>query len=291
MSQTQTTPVGSKRKAVLMGAAVVAVIAGAYFIYETLNYVNTDNAQIQAPTVMLAAKVPGYVTKVNITDNQKVKSGDVLVEIDDRDYENTLTQIQNEMGSVAARANDAATNYHRIADLYKKGVVSQQQYDTATATNNEMKRKLEAVQAQVAQAKLNLEHTKIIAPADGIIAKKSVEPGMLAAIGVPMIGFVSNEERWVVANFKETEIADIHVGKDVEVKVDAIPGQKYHGKVESMSGATGATFTLLPPDNATGNFTKVVQRVPVRIKLDQLKEADIDDLKAGLSALVSVHIH
>ena len=106
-----------------------------------------------------------------------------------------------------------------------------------------------------------------------------------------MIGFVSSESRWVTANFKETEISDVIVGHKVSVTVDAIPSKKFEGEVESISSATGSTFTLLPPDNATGNFTKVVQRVPVRIKLKNLTPQDIDLLHAGLSAMVKVSIH
>jgi membrane fusion protein (multidrug efflux system) len=142
--------------------------------------------------------------------------------------------------------------------------------------------------AQVAQAELNLENTKIKAPSDGFIAKKSVEVGQLAAAGVPLIGFVDAGERWVTANFKETEISDIHPGNRVWVDVDAISGKTFTGKVESLSSATGATFALLPPDNATGNFTKVVQRVPVRIHLENLTPEDVEMLRAGLSADVKV---
>jgi membrane fusion protein (multidrug efflux system) len=148
--------------------------------------------------------------------------------------------------------------------------------------------KYQGVQAQVDQAKLNLENTKIRAPVDGAIAKKSLELGQLAAPGVPLIGFVGDSERWVIANFKETEIEGVKAGSPVSVDVDAIGGKTYKGTVTSLSAATGATFTLLPPDNATGNFTKVVQRVPVKIKLENLTADDLELLRAGLSAYVKV---
>ena len=123
---------------------------------------------------------------------------------------------------------------------------------------------------------------------DGFIAKKSVEIGQLIAPGIPLIGFVGAEERWVIANFKETEIDKIHVGNEAHVDVDAIPQKTFKGKVVSLSAATGATFSLLPPDNATGNFTKVVQRIPVKIALENLSDQDIAELRAGLSAEVKV---
>ncbi len=281
---------GDKRKRVLIGLATFVVIGGAYFVYNSLYFVTTDNAQVQAKTVMLATRVPGYVTKVNVIENQKVKTGEILAEIDHRDYENNAVQIENEMASLEARVQDAERNDHRLTELYKKGAISHQQSDTADATAHELSRKLKAMQRQVDQAKLNLEYTNIRAPSDGVIARKSVEVGMLAAVGTPLFGFVSSDERWVVANFKETEMQHLRPGETVEVSIDAIPGKIFQGKVQSKSAATGSTFTLLPPDNATGNFTKVVQRVPVRIGLDGLSPAEIDELQAGLSAYVKVRI-
>jgi membrane fusion protein (multidrug efflux system) len=147
------------------------------------------------------------------------------------------------------------------------------------------------VSAQLNQANLNIENTKIKAPVDGFIARKSVEIGQLATPGVPLIGFVSSTERWVIANFKETDLDDVKVGAKVDIEVDAVGGKSFRGEVESLSAATGATFALLPPDNATGNFTKVVQRVPVRIKITGVTPEDIERLRAGLSAVVKVHKH
>ena len=278
----------NKKKKIIVGVSTLLGLILVYFLYEHIMFATTDNAQVQARTVMLAAKVAGYVSKVNVEENQKVKAGDVLVEIEARDYQNAFHQISNEMEGVQARKNDAEKNFRRISDLFKQGAVSQQQLDNAQASYNEVLHKYEALQAQVAQAQLSLDYTKIKAPSDGVIARKSVEAGMLAPVGTPLLGFVSSEERWVVANFKETELKDIQIGHKVEIKIDALPGKHYEGHVESLSPATGATFTLLPPDNATGNFTKVVQRIPVKIVFDGLKPEDIDSLQAGLSAEVKV---
>jgi membrane fusion protein (multidrug efflux system) len=271
----------------IVGAVVAVVII--YFLYEHIRYVETDNAQIDAHAVMLAAKVGGYIAKVNINEGQQVKKGDVLVEIDDRDYQAQLQQAQANLVSVEARMTEAEKNYHRLTDLYRQGGVSQQQFDSSTSVFSETKAQHDSSQAQVQMATLNLSFTKIIAPSDGYIAKRSVEVGQLAAPGVPLIGFVSNEERWVTANFKETEIEDVKAGAKVHVSVDAIGSRDFDGVVESISSATGATFTLIPPDNATGNFTKVVQRVPVRIRLENIGAREIELLRAGLSAVVKVH--
>jgi membrane fusion protein (multidrug efflux system) len=229
--------------------------------------------------------------KVNVVEGQKVKKGDVLVEIDPRDFENTIKQVSGDLSSLEARRRDAERQFRRISELYSKEAVSQQQYDQASAAYSEVRAKHEAVAAQVAQAQINLENAKILAPSDGFIAKKSAEVGQLAAPGVPLVGFVDAGSRWVTANFKETEIEDIRVGAQVDIDVDAIDSKSFHGTVESISSATGATFTLLPPDNATGNFTKVVQRVPVRVRIDGISENDVEKLRAGLSAYVKVHKH
>lgn len=281
----------NKKKKILLGVGVVVVLIVGYLTYEHMAYVTTDNAQIFGHSVMLAPKVPGYVVSVNVVEGQKVTKGDALVEIDQRDYENNLKQAKGELSSVEARRKDAERNYRRLVDLYSKGAVSQQQFDTASAQYNDVKAKYDAIASQVSQAELNLANTKITAPANGFIAKKSVEVGQLATPGVPLIGFVDSGERWVIANFKETEVEGIRLDAKVDIEVDAITGKTFEGKVESISSATGATFTLLPPDNATGNFTKVVQRVPVKIKLENVTPEEIEKLRTGLSAFIKVHKH
>jgi membrane fusion protein (multidrug efflux system) len=278
-----------KKKKILAIAAVVVTLVIGYFTYEHLSYVTTDNAQIFGHSLMMAPKVPGYITAVNVVEGQKVKKGDLLIQIDERDYENNLKQAKGELASTEARRRDAERNYRRLVDLLSKGAVSQQQFDTSTAQYNDVKAKYDAIASQVAQAELNLSNTKIIAPLDGFIAKKSAEVGQLAAAGVPLLGFIDAGERWIIANFKETEIEGIKIDAEVEIEVDAISGEHFQGKVESISSATGATFTLLPPDNATGNFTKVVQRVPVKIKFVNLTPEQVVKLRTGLSAQIKVH--
>ncbi len=280
----------SNKKNKIIGAAItVGVLLAGYLTYEHFAYVTTDNAQIFGHSVMLAPKVSGFVTSVNVVEGQKVQKDEVLVTIDPRDYDNNIKQVKGDLGSIEARVRDAEKNYRRQVDLLAKGVVSQQQFDTAAAQYNDVKAKYSAIASQVSQAELNLAYAKITAPSDGFIAKKSVEVGQLATPGVPLLGFVDSGERWVIANFKETEVEGITLGAKVEIEVDAISGKTYTGKVESISSATGATFTLLPPDNATGNFTKVVQRIPVKIVFENITEEDIVKLRTGLSAFIKVH--
>jgi membrane fusion protein (multidrug efflux system) len=281
----------TKKQKILSGVGVVAALVVVYMVYEHFMYVTTDNAQVEAHSVMIAAKVGGYIKEVHITEGMKVKKGDLLFEIDDRDYQNTLRQIKGELSSLEAQKRDLDRNQKRLSELFSKGVVSQQQNDASSTAATGARAKYEAIAAQVSQAELNLENTKIRAPSDGYIAKRSVEVGQLAAPGVPMVGFVDGGERWVTANFKETEIEGVEPGKKVDITIDALSGKNFSGEVESISSATGATFTLLPPDNATGNFTKVVQRVPVKIKILNVTPEEVNLLKAGLSAYVKVHKH
>lgn len=281
----------NKKKKIISLIGGLAVLIAIYFGYQELMYVKTDNAQVEAPTVILAAKIPGYIREVKVSEGQKVKKGDVLVQIDSRDYQSLADSAKSEMLSLEARKSDAEKNYRRIKDLYSQSVVSSQQYDTATANYNEIRAKYDAASAKLVQAELNLENTQVKAPSDGIVARTSAEIGQLASPGSPLVGFVSSENRWVAANFKETDISHVQIGKKVDIEIDALSGRSFEGEVESISSATGATFTLLPPDNATGNFTKVVQRVPVRIRFLNMTGADFEKIQAGLSALVKVHIH
>ena len=248
----------------------------------------SDNAQVDGHFLMLSPKVTGFIKKVNVVEGQKVKEGDLLIEIDQRDFQYILEQMQGELVSKQAIKDDAEKNAQRMTTLFSNGAVSQQQRDAARTAMMESKANFDAINAKVEQAKLNLENTIIKAPIDGFIAKKSAEESQLASIGTPLLGFVGGKQRWVVANLKETQIEFIHAGAKAEVYVDAYPNKSFHGIVESVSSATGALFSLLPPDNATGNFTKVVQRIPVHILLQDLTEQDIELLRLGLSAEVKI---
>jgi membrane fusion protein (multidrug efflux system) len=146
---------------------------------------------------------------------------------------------------------------------------------------------LAAAQAAVDNARLQLSYSVIVAPTDGLIAKRSAEPGALVQVGQNLLSIVPEKKVWVTANLKETQLAHVAVGDEVEFTVDAYPGRVFHGKVESLSPATGARFALLPPDNATGNFTKVVQRVPVRIAVDPNTDPSAP-LRPGMSVDVTI---
>lgn len=280
----------SKKKILAIVGAVVVAVSG-YVGYTSYMYVSTDNATVGGKATFLSARVGGLIVEAHVDENQSVKAGQVIAKIRPFEYENLLSQAESERAALAAQVKGAERSYHRMQTLLKQGAAPREKFDAIEAEYNALKGRLSAAEAQVSQARQNLEDTTIKAPSDGKIARKSFEVGMMASPGQPLVGFVEGQDRWVTANFKETEMKDLVPGKKAEVEVDAIPGRKFEGVVESISPSTGATFSLLPPDNATGNFTKVVQRVPVRIKLVNLSEGDVNLLQAGLSSEVSVKLH
>ncbi|HEV7837508.1 MAG TPA: HlyD family secretion protein [Gemmatimonadaceae bacterium] len=309
----------------------------------------TDNAQVDGHIVPVLAKVGGYVNTVNVSENDRVKAGQLLVQLDDADYRVRLQQAQADLaaaeatgggggfsgqaqsqvqsaagqraaldaqiGAARANANRADLDLARARELADKQIISRQQLDAAQAMSAVAHANLLAAERQaaaaggtvntaeagvrvanartlaaranVANSQLQLDYTRITAPASGEVSRKQVEVGQLVAPGQPLMSIVADTGVWVTANFKETQLATIRPGQPVEFEIDAYGGCVGEGKVASVSGATGAKFALLPPDNATGNFTKVVQRVPVRIAVTK-PCAGNRPLRPGLSAVVHI---
>src|SRR5205823_14811739 len=209
-------------------------------------------------------------------------------------------QAEAAVSQAQGKALKATSDLARIEPLAVQQVVSEQQLDAARAAAAAAQAQLAATQAALVgadarvaaaraardQAALQLSYTRIIAPSNGVVSKKAVELGQLVQAGQPLMSVVPLDDVWVTANLKETESADATPGDAVDITVDAYPGRHVAGHVESLSPATGAKFSLLPPDNATGNFTKVVQRVPVRLRLDG-KNDPAQPLRTGLSVVLT----
>lgn len=212
---------------------------------------------------------------------------------------------------IEAELANAKNRHSRTKDLIEKNYASQQAADdTLTQTASlqaalqQARAKLEKAmaapskineradvlraQAEIAQAKLDLAHTKITAARDGLISNMSITAGSLITPGVPLFALIASNSFHVDANFKETELPGIHPGQTVEIEIDMYPGQVFHGKVDSLSGGTGSAFSLLPPQNATGNWVKIAQRVPVKIVFDPSKQTP--PLRIGATATVQVHL-
>ena len=286
------------------------------------SHVSTDNAQVDGHIIPVLPKVGGYVNEVRIQENQMVRAGDTLVVLDDRDLRARLAQTEADLAAILAtvssrtrvgqaeaavaqaqaNATKAQSDLARIEPLATQNVVSQQQLDAARAAATAATAQLASAQsalvgadARVAaaraardQAALQLSYTRIITPAAGVVSKKSVEIGQLVQPGQPLMTVVPLDDVWVTANLKETETADVNAGDLADITVDAYKGRHFTGHVESLSPATGAKFSLLPPDNATGNFTKVVQRIPVRIRLDSAVVDPAHPLRPGMSVVATI---
>ena len=378
---------------VLIVAVVLALLVGGFFLWRYMGtYESTDDAQVDGHLNALSTRVSGYVTEVDVTDNQQVEKGQRLVQIDPRDYQvaverakadlanaeaaaqasnlnvpvqdvNSTTQVSASEADVAgaqaaiaaaqkradaaraqlqaAEANStrAQADLVRYRALVAKDEVSQQIYDqsdaaakanaaavesaragVAAAEQQVMQAQSRIAQAQAAlayshtgpqqvevsrararaaaaevqqkkaaldQAELNVQYCTLLAPVSGVVSK-NVEVGMNVEPGQTLVSIVPLDDIWITANFKETELASMRPGQRVTISVDAF-SREYNGKVDSIAGASGARFSLLPPENATGNYVKVVQRVPVKIVLDPGENKD-HLLRLGMSVVPKVYV-
>ena len=385
----------SRRRGIVVAVVVVLVLVSAGLWWRSTFSEDTDDAQINGHLIQVSARIAGQVAKVDVDENQVVKRGDLIAELDPSDYQVAVENAQAALASAQANAAAAqvnvpiitvntgsnlssagadvsgthagvgqaqrqleaaharvaqaeANNVKAQADLerYKplvaKDVISKQQFAAAVAAADAAKAsvadahateqaagdgvrvarehesqaqamlkyaqtgpqqvvaqdarakqalaQVQQAQAQLDQAKLNLSYTKIVAPAAGIITRKSVEINQNVSVGQNLLTLVSLEDLWVTANFKETQLKHMAAGQLVEISVDST-GKTYHGRMTQIGGATGSVLSLFPPENATGNYVKVVQRVPVRIDFTDLKNEDPNHLlRPGLSVEPKVRV-
>jgi membrane fusion protein, multidrug efflux system len=200
-------------------------------------------------------------------------------------------EVQQTEAEVASRVLGTEQARQRVAEVSGTLSRAESQQQTVSVKAAELARAealLKSAQADLAVAELNLEHTIVRAPIDGVVAKRGVEVGQIVQNGQPLLALVPLNDVWIVANFKETQLTKIRPGQKASVRVDTFPGVVFEGTVNSISAGTGSRFSLLPPENATGNWVKVVQRVPVKILLDAKSVGNPQPLRAGMSAYVTV---
>jgi membrane fusion protein (multidrug efflux system) len=396
----------SGRWRVIAIAVVVLVLVAGIVWWRARGRESTDDAQIDGHITQISARVGGPVIKVNVTNNLAVKAGDLLVQIDQREYEIAVQKAKAELADAqanaaaartgvpiaqvetrsgvstasggvqeaeaavagseqqveAARSNlvaaqarlrereatatKAARDVERFRGLVQKDEISQQQFDAAVSQADAARAAADAAksdvaaaqttiavaeqrtrqlrgtaaqaranlasaqtapqqlkvteakaaaaeahvqqaQAALAQAELNLQHACLKAPTDGVVSRKTVEVGQVIQSGQPLMALVDLLDVWVTANFKETQLKSMHPGQAATVEVDALGGREFKGHIDSIAAATGAKFSLLPPENATGNYVKVVQRIPVKIVLEPGQDPD-HRLRPGMSVTPTV---
>jgi membrane fusion protein, multidrug efflux system len=330
---------------IAFGALAIAALSGAAWYgwdYWTIGrfLVSTDDAYVKADNTTIAPKVSGYLSAVLVGDNERVKAGQVLARIDERDFKVALNQAKADVEAARAAVASkhaqldvqqavieaaqatldvdtatqtfAAQENKRYTDLATTGYGSVQNAQQAQSRNASTqaavqrdianlasaRKQVELLKAEIAQAvaatarteaieqqaELNLGYTTILSPIDGVVGNRTLRVGQYVQAGTQLMSLVPASGAYVVANFKETQLTDVRKGQKADISVDMFPGQVVHGHVDSLAPASGQEFALLPPDNATGNFTKVVQRIPVKILLD----ATPVELRPGMSVIPTI---
>ncbi len=330
-------------KKFIIASIVVLILISLAIFFTGKNTVFTDDAYLKADITPIRPKIIGYITKIYINDNQKVKAGDEIAKIDDKDYqlrvsnaqsfveivESKLTELENKLTIQELKINksafykDAAKSAYdraqkdaaRAKILIKDRAISQKELDRLVqilnnsrnafeisdsdyeiellnknllfSEINQTQAQLEQYRINLALANIDLENTIIRAPVTGIVSKRNLQMGQLVSSN-NTLGYVVQDNFWVAANFKETQTGKIRKNNKVTFTIDSMPGKTFSGLVDSISPATGAEFSILPPENATGNFTKIVQRVPVKIAFNDTLSAPY--LNSGLSCQVTVEL-
>jgi membrane fusion protein, multidrug efflux system len=286
---------------VFLIVALAAAAAGAYFLFAARGSQSTDDASVRGNQIVLSAQVLGQITVLNAEEQDHVAKGQVLVKLDDLALKAQESQAiaskefaaQN-VDLAQVKLDQAQSDFQRATAQLKAKIIPQEQYDhiaiAFSSAQTQCKIALaqeKMAEAQYATVETNLTHTILQSPIDGVVAKKWTMPGNVVQPAQPIYTLYDLKDLWVEANFKETQIRHLEPGDKVDIEVDAFPGHRFAGKVLSVGTATASEFALIPPDNATGNFTKVTQRVPVKILLANSGPAD-PVLVPGLSAEVRV---
>jgi len=307
-----------------MSLAGIAVLGGGTYLYvKGSRYQSTDDAYAQAATVSISANVGGRVGDILVRDNDLVQRGATLFRLDDarlqiESLKSTYRQRLVELRAARDTQSYAQQQYDRQTRLLASGIASQAQFDQAAHALDAARQQVanvqqqigvalanldgnpniaperhpmvEQAQAELDRARLNLSYTVISAPADGVVAKvEQLQVGDTIAASAPVFALVSTRDVWIEANFKEVQLARMRPGQAATVEIDRYPGRRFAAVVASVSPSTGSQFSLLPPENATGNWVKVVQRVPVRVQLTHVDAGFL--MQAGLSANVTVDTH
>ena len=312
-----------RKRFIFIPLSILTVVVLIFAIVYNLQFQSTDDAYVENHMVQVAPKVAGQLKAVYVKDNQQVKTGDLVAEIDPADYivkanEARAAYERALAAQKVAKANysaaqisieNAKADYERYKNLYETGAVSKQQLDMAqtryqtsqanlvNADENVMSESqnkvadadIKVLKAKMDKAELELSYTKIYAPQDGTVSGKRAEVGAYVQTGSPLFAIVPNEV-WVVANFKENQVGQMKKDMPVEIKIDAYPNKVFKGKIDSIQRASGAKSSLFPPENAVGSFVKIVQRIPVKIVFDEAINSEEYNIVPGMSVIPKVKV-
>ena len=292
-----------KRKRVIIPLLllVAGMTVAVFFWYvQRFSSVATDDAFVEAYRATISSKILGRITALRCDEGDTVRAGDTLVKLDDADLRAQLAKAEASLRLISRSVEISSVNkakaiddYDRMAKQFKSQIVSQEQFNHAENARKLAEAQIDRDEAQVAAAqadlaivKTQLSNTAIVAPFSGIIAKRWALSGDVVSPGQAIFSMFNNQHVWVTANYEETKLRSIRPGMRVQITIDAFPGQTIPGKVESIGRSTASEFSLIPPGNASGNFTKVTQRVPVKIAVETCPAAV--SLLPGLSAYVRI---
>jgi membrane fusion protein (multidrug efflux system) len=326
---------GFIRYGLLITGPLILALIGAYYYATGGRYVTSENAYVKADKIAISTDISGRVVKVNVQENQIVKEGEILFELDREPFQIAMNRAEaefhktrNDVGSMRelyqtkseelkVADSDKAffqQEFDRRGGLMKRGMVNSDRFDSAGRNLEAVRNRSDNIRAELGRlttrlggapevetdrnpevltalaryndAKLNLSHTVIRAPADGIVTKNDLQAGEYVTAGRPIFSIVAVKDIWIEANLKETELTYVKEGQSATITVDAYPDAEWKARVSSIAPATGAEFSILPPQNATGNWVKVVQRIPVRLQV--LTTDSGPPLRAGMSVIVTI---
>ena len=296
-----------KRMIIPLLLLLTAAAIGGYLWYLNMqDFVSTDDAYVDANSISISSKMLGRINFLGTAEGDTVKAGQVLVKLDDSDLRAQevsakagLALAQNNIPLAQVNLNRAQDDFKRGETEYKSGVITKEQYDhfqsaleAAKAEYNIQLSKIPAAKSQIGLIESQLSNAIITAPMDGVVAKRWVLVGDVVQPGQPIFTIYDLKNLWITANLEETKLTHIRLGESVDIDVDSYPDMKFHGKVIEIGNYTASEFSLIPPNNASGNFTKVTQRVPVKISIEDTANTNGHKpvLRPGMSVEVSVKV-
>jgi membrane fusion protein (multidrug efflux system) len=300
----------SGRKRVLIPIFLILVIAAAslfYWYHFLRGWVSTDDASIDCDAVTVSSKILGRISILNAGEGDRVQAGELLAQIDDSDLKAqevearaSLDYVREDVNIADIALGRARDDFERDSLQFARHAITREQfnhtrsaYELAQAQQASALSRVRASEAKLSVIETQLTNTRIVAPCSGVVARKWVVPGDITQPSQPILTMFDLDDVWVTANFEETKLASIHPGNEVDISVDAYPNRKYSGRVELIGAAAASQFSLIPPNNASGNFTKVTQRIPIKIVFENSNREDPVNTPAllpGMSVEVKVRV-